>query len=50
MAAGIFYLNLLLIVEKGLSMIPCHPFRRLCATALQKLKMFQDSIILVAQK
>jgi SAM-dependent methyltransferase len=49
-ALGIFYLKLMLVVEKCLSAIPYYSLRLLCAKTLKKLKIFQDNIFLVAQK
>jgi SAM-dependent methyltransferase len=49
-AFGIFYLSLMLVVEKGLSVIPSHPLRRLCTKILKNILIFRDNIFLVAQK
>jgi hypothetical protein len=47
---GILYLNLLLILEKALLVVPSHQLRHLCTRVLRRLLIFSDSIFLVAQK
>ena len=49
-AFGIFYLNLMLVVEKILPVIPHHTLRNLFVNVLKKLLIFRDNIFLVAQK
>jgi cyclopropane fatty-acyl-phospholipid synthase-like methyltransferase len=50
MACGIFYLSLMLVMEKILSVIYDPQLRHFCAKALKKFLVFRDNIFLVAQK
>lgn len=47
---GIFYLNMMFIVEKFLSLIPSQKIRRVFGKSLKKLYLFADNIFLIAQK
>ncbi|MBD2513684.1 methyltransferase domain-containing protein [Nostoc sp. FACHB-973] len=49
-AIGIFYLNMMLIVENLLFAIPSKKQRRLFSKLLRKVYLFADNIFLVAQK
>jgi SAM-dependent methyltransferase len=49
-AIGVFYLNLMLIVENILFIIPTKKLRRSFSKLLRKIYFFSDNIFLVAQK
>lgn len=50
MTFGIFYLDLILVFERVLYIVPNHQLRRLFAKALKNLLLFRENIFLVAQK
>ncbi|HYW21789.1 MAG TPA: class I SAM-dependent methyltransferase [Nodularia sp. (in: cyanobacteria)] len=47
---GVFYFNLMLIIEKILFLIPSKKIRRPLARLLRKIYLFADNIFLIAQK